>query len=271
MPSSSKKGGVSHEGRRLFCCFFRPPFFLAVHAMSLGDQTGLTRTIEPIENMIASGLQTHLQTLFNCLVIPVQSADAKQTIARLTAQQGGLPDTFAFYQWQSIEKVRDSLNAKAQALNGPLIITPQHRGEKAYRALITTVLNRYEIRLYALSMSRVKEYVSKWMFAEEQGRASFSVNYGATNFGIKLTFDENMTIPERNAELSTEKRYEMVSGFAVRSYLSQAELLETDIVYETEMLGVVANSSDDLDGCEPTQTEGPRAGSTFWSHRPYRN
>ena len=255
-------------------------FFIAQRTelpMSLGDQSGLTRTIEPIENMIASGLQRHLQTLFNCLVMPVQSTDAKATIDKLSANIGGLPDTFAFYQWQSIEKVRDSLNTKAQALTGPLIITPSHRGEKAYRALIVTVNNRYEIKLYTKSMAQVKQFASRWMFAEEQARAAFSVNYGATNFPIKLTFDETLSIPERSAELSTPDTgvYEVTGGFQVRGYISQAELLETEIIYETETIGVLADGSTNMAECQVADAVANDAanpsGRVFWTHKPYRS
>ena len=239
--------------------------------MSLGDQTGLTRTIEPIENMISAGLQTHLQTLFNCLAIPVQSTDAKAMVDQLAKRQGGLPDTFIFYQWQSIEKVRDSVNAKAQALNGALVVTEQHRGEKTYRALFVTVLNRYEIKLYTRSMARVREYASKMFFAEEQGRAGFTVNYGATSFNVKLTFDENLSIPERAAELTQEKMYEVTGNFAMRGYISQAELLETEIIHETEVIGVLADAGTNMEECQVAPTIEDDPARVFWNHKPYRN
>ncbi len=232
---------------------------------TIAEESGLNLNVEPIEVLILRGLQKKVGQLFQCTTLISQATDKKLVLSKLMERNGGLTYPFLFLKMTSMEKNRDYAN-KAMMLNGSMVVMSDSAAEKAYRMHFLPVLLRMECSYFTNSATDVQKFANKWMFVQDAGWTPFSIMYGKTNFPIQMALDDNVSIPERDASLENTQEVVVTSNIQVRSFISQAALVETEIIRGTELVGFLGNASDgdSIRKMSQVSRDGTKA---FWSFR----
>jgi hypothetical protein len=213
---------------------------------SSSERSGLTLTLDPLENFVFSGVQQKFAQKFGCPVVWSTSTDAIQQVAKV---QGGRNQVSYPYIILSMDAYTISStrgNIKNQALRGSqsVVVTDEKR---TYNVHYIPVDFDVSVELRANSFSQVSTFANRWMFSRVLGWLKFDIQYGTHHFGISVEPTDSVTIPKRDAEPGTVQEYIINTTAKVLGFISMPELLEQQIVDNLVITGQL-NETDPATG-----------------------
>lgn len=207
---------------------------------------GLNLTLNPIESFIFSGIQTRFLEVFEAKSIWATSSDKTKLLQRLFGSQGsGAAETnvtypYAFLTLNTVSTSETRGSIKALSLYGiqtSVVIEDQKR---AYRVKVSPTDFSVAIEYVTNNYQNVLRYVNTWMFAREGGWLKFDVSYGNAQISVGIEMDANVTLPQREADLTNVQEYTVTSNLTILGYMSFSVLQEQqviDTVQVSELLG----------------------------------
>lgn len=213
---------------------------------SSAERSGLTLTLDPVENFVFSGLQQKFAEKFGCPTVWSTSTDSIQQVAKA---QGGRNQVSYPYILLGLEAYTVSStrgNIKSQALRGvqSVVVTDEKR---SYRVHYIPVDFDVSVELRANSFSQISSFANRWLFSRVLGWLKFDIQYGSQHFGVGVEPSESINIPKRDAEPSNVQEYIMTSTLKVQGFISMPELLEQQIVDNLTITGQL-NETDPATG-----------------------
>lgn len=203
---------------------------------SSAERSGLTLTLDPVENFVFSGLQQKFAEKFGCPTVWSTSNDYMQQVAKVQGgrNQVSYPYIVLGMDAYTISSTRG--NVKAQALRGAqsVVVTDEKR---TYRVHYMPVDFDITVELRANSFSQVSSFANRWMFSRVLGWLKFDIQYGTQHFGVAVEPSDNLSIPKRDAEPGVVQEYILNSTLKVQGFISMPELLEQQIVDNLTITG----------------------------------
>lgn len=196
---------------------------------SNAERSGLTLTLDPVENFVFSGIQQKFTEKFGCPAVWSTSTDAIQQVAKAQGGRNQVSYPYIILGMDAYTVSSTRGNIKNQALRGAqsVVVTDEKR---TYRVHYLPMDFDISVELRANSFAQVSTFANRWMFSRVLGWLKFDIQYGTQHFGIGVEPSESLNIPKRDAEPGTVQEYILTSTLKVQGFISMPELLEQQIV-----------------------------------------
>lgn len=196
---------------------------------SSAEISGLTLTLDPVENFVFSGIQQKFTEKFGCPTVWSTSTDSIQQVSKAQGGRNQVSYPYIILTMDAYTLSSTRGNLKNQALRGAqsVVVTDEKR---TYRVHYLPLDFDVSVELRANSFAQVSSFASRWMFARVLGWLKFDVQYGTQHFGIGVEPSDSINIPKRDAEPSAVQEYILNSTLKVQGFISMPELLEQQIV-----------------------------------------
>ena len=211
---------------------------------SSAERSGLTLTLDPVENFVFSGVQQKLSEKFG---YPTSWSTSTDSIQQAAKAQGGknqisYPYIILALDAYTVSSTRG--NVKNQALRGAqsVVVTDERRTYKVHYIPMDFDVS---VELRANSFSQVTSFANRWMFSRVLGWLKFDVQYGTQHFGIAVEPSETLNIPKRDAEPGIVQEYILTTTMKVQGFISMPELLEQQIVDNLVIIGQLNETDPD--------------------------
>lgn len=213
---------------------------------SSAENSGLTLTLDPVENFVFSGVQHKFAEKFGCPAVWSTSTDSIQQVAKAQGGRNQVSYPYMILTVDSYTIASDRGNIKNQALRGAqsVVVTDERRAFKVhYLPVNFDITVEFRTNTYA----QVASFVSRWMFARVLGWLKFDIQYGTQHFGISVEPTDSVSIPKRDAAPEVVQEYVVIATAKVLGFISMPELLEQQIVDRLTIVGQL-NETDPVTG-----------------------
>lgn len=203
---------------------------------SSAEKSGLTLTLDPVENFVFSGVQQKFAEKFGCPAVWSTSTDAIQQVAKAQGGRNQISYPYLVLTIDSYTIASDRGNIKNQALRGAqsVVVTDERRTFKVhYMPVNFDISVDFKTNNYA----QVSSFVSRWLFARVLGWLKFDIQYGTHHFGVSVEPIDSVSVPKRDASPEVVQEYVVTATAKVLGYISMPELLEQQIVDNLTITG----------------------------------
>lgn len=213
---------------------------------SSSERSGLTLTLDPLENFVFSGVQQRFAQKFGCPTVWSTSTDAIQQVAKAQGGRNQVSYPYIILSMDTYTISSSRGNIKNQALRGSqsVVVTDEKR---TYNVHYIPVDFDISVELRANSFSQVSTFANRWMFSRVLGWLKFDIQYGTHHFGVSVEPTDSITLPKRDAEPGTVQEYVLNTTAKVLGFISMPELLEQQIVDNLVITGQL-NEMDPVTG-----------------------
>lgn len=205
--------------------------------------------LEPIENLIYTGLLQRMQQLFGCKAAITTTTDRTAQIDRLNSGEK-IEYPYIFLNIQSLGPNKETYASNRLVRKG---LTTIVEGDQIYNVRLMPVNIEFEVEFHTnkfqgIGDAAVLTFAKRWLFAYRCGYLKFNVAYGRLNVSIGLTLSETVSTPPLENKTDTETAYKVTSSLTVHGYVSEAELATQGIINNLVVDQVLANSDGSITG-----------------------
>lgn len=213
---------------------------------SSAERSGLTLTLDPLENYVFSGVQQKFAEKFGCPTTWSTSTDSIQQVAKAQGGKNQVSYPYIILSLDSYTIASTRGNIKSQALRGAqsIVVTDERRSFNVHYMPVDFDIS---VELRANSFSQVTSFANRWLFSRTLGWLKFDIQYGTHHFGVSVEPIDSITIPKRDAEPATVQEYILNTTVKVLGFISMPELLEQQIIDNLTITGQL-NETDPLTG-----------------------
>jgi len=203
---------------------------------SSAEKSGLTLTLEPLENYVFAGIQQKFAEKFGVPTTWSTSSDAIQQVAKAQGGRNQISYPFIILTLESCTIASTRGNVKSQALRGAqsVVVTDERR---TFNVKYIPVDFDISVELRANSFSQITNFANRWVFSKVLGWLKFDIQYGTHHFGVSTEPMDSITIPKRDAEPGVVQEYILNTTIKILGYMSMPELLEQQIVDNLTITG----------------------------------
>lgn len=205
--------------------------------------------LEPIEDLIYTGLVQRMQQVFGCLPVITTASDKTALIARLrSGDQVEYP--YMFLTIQSVAHNKESYSANGIARRGLTTLVEQ---DQIYNVRLMPVNIEIEVEFHTnkfqgIGSEAVLTFAKRWMFAYRCGYLKFNVEYGRLNVAVSMTLNESVSTPPLENKTETETAYKVTSSLTLHGYVSEAQLATQGRITSLEVDQVLTNGGGVVSG-----------------------
>lgn len=204
---------------------------------TLAAKSGVNLKLDPVEKFIFSGLQERALEVFEAKSIWATSTDKTKLLQKLFGNVAtGATETKVSYPYMvftlgTLAQNETRGNLKAQLMYGlQSAIKMDDDMKRVFRAKLLPIDFTTSVEYVTNNFNDVLRYANTWMFARSNGWLRFNVQYGDAVLSIGTEMDNNLTIPQRDSDLSNVQEYTVTSSLTLQGYMSFAVLQEQQIV-----------------------------------------
>lgn len=205
--------------------------------------------LEPIEDLIYTGLVQRMQQVFGCVATIVTASDKTALIERLRSGDA-VEYPYLFLTIQNVAHNKESYAANGIARRG---LTTLVENDQLYNVRLMPVNIEFEVEFHTnkfqgIGANAALTFAKRWLFAYRCGYLKFNVEYGRLNVAISLTLNESVSTPPLENKTETEAAYKVSSSLTLHGYVSEAELATQGRINTLEVNQVLANADGSVEG-----------------------
>jgi hypothetical protein len=116
--------------------------------------------------------------------------------------------------------------------------------KRAYNVHLLPVDYTVSVDYVTNSAQAMRTFASEWLFAKRKQWLSFVVNYGNVDLAIRVEPSGQISLPLREADVGSQPTYTASTTLVVHGYISQATLVEQQIVSSLTADGVLGDGQN---------------------------
>lgn len=184
-------------------------------------------SIEPIDSFVLTGFQQRFQQVFGCKCAFINQNDKTKVLDRLFGEGNPLTYPYAWFVIQNISANHESYNSHPLGRRG---ITMGINSDSTYQTVRVMPTN-FEIevnyvtnKFQSVDQGSVLSFIRRWLLACRFGYLKTTVLYGNLQFGIGMTLNDSVPVPQRENITEAETKYDVVTTAVIHGYTSEPVL-----------------------------------------------
>lgn len=183
--------------------------------------------IVPIDELILAGFQKRFEQVFGCKCAFINQNDKTKILDRIFGQGKPLEYPYAWFVLTNISANTETYNSHPLGRRG---ITMNVKSETEYNTVrimptnfeieVNYITNQFE----SVQQGSVLSFARRWLLARRFGYLKTSILFGNLKFGIGMTLNDNLPIPQRDNIGEAETKYDVVTTAIIHGYTSEPVL-----------------------------------------------
>lgn len=208
--------------------------------------SGTPIRLDTVDKFIFDGLQSSMLKVFNTPTVWSTSTDKVKALEKLFPNKNApLVYPYAILSLLSWERAEDRGSLRHASMRGTRISVGND--EKSLLQVRFLPVNfTISLEWYSNSFLNVNDFGRRWLFAAMRGQLNFQVDYGDSNFDIKVVPAYDLTFPKREADPDNIQEYVVETTLIVQGFISEAEPISHPVI-DTVLVTAV-------DGTQPANT-----------------
>lgn len=194
--------------------------------------------LDTVDHYILAGLQSRFLSEFNTKTVWTTSTDKVKALEKLfpdgKAPGGKITYPYAFLILDSWQKSSDRASLRSSSMRGTAVMVGTD-DRTLLRTRFLPVDFTINVEWYSNSFDVIQDIGRRWMFAQQRGYLNFSVDYGQSDFSIKVVPEDNVRFPMREADPDNVQEYMMTTSLVMQGFISEPELTQQQVIETVEI------------------------------------